>query len=389
MEPCMVDELHSVETSRWVVRTVALLACLLVAGCVEPQAAPSAASSVTPPPTAPTATPTMPSVVERTVDEMLADLMGWGSTAAELAELDDLVEERIRVCMAKQGFIYRPVPSPYDEVSTRDEQELTRIERRGFGITTWVDEMESEPEVREAGDPNVEVLEAMSDAERRAWEEALLGTEDETAENVVKVIDPQTGDEIWKAEGYGPGCMGEARRAVLGAGRIVTSRSMLQAVETAREDMYRRIEADERVVASEAEWSACMAARGHEVSTRAWLSAEVYVLFEGLLTGVLGEEFWAGDPTAGMTQAEWDEFMAQPPEVVDAIYDEYHRERMSPVDMEALEALQAREIAMAIDNSECERELRQVHAQVTREYQDAFIDENREILLRTFEAERG
>src|SRR5690606_12176233 len=123
----------------------------------------------------------------------------------------------IRVCMAEEGFEYIPSLPPDEVFEVRDFNEAEEVAKRGFGITTWItQQFEEDGRGSEWRDPNDAALEALSDADREAWFAALHGTEDERMEHVTVEVDPQTGEEIWMQDGYGPGCYGEASQEVYG-----------------------------------------------------------------------------------------------------------------------------------------------------------------------------
>lgn len=236
-------------------------------------------------------------------EDTLEGFFGWGGDS-EAQQMDwrnqeARIQESIRVCMAEQGFEYLPVLSPEDsfvvyEEGSEDEEE--RIRREGFGITTWYGELGEEIQGfyttdttmggEEWSDPNQERLEAMSESERKAWEEALWGTPDEQEAAWAPTIDEETGDTIYEGMGFGPGCQGEAQEAEYGD--MEETSGLWEELNPAFEAMYEQVQADPRIVEANQNWSACMAAAGHQFESRDKMWETMYEDFQSRLDEIVG-----------------------------------------------------------------------------------------------------
>ena len=139
--------------------------------------------------------------------ETLADFFGYGTEdpeaqEAQYREQEARIQESIRQCMAEAGFEYLPVMPPEGAFAVGgdwDEEEY--VKTHGFGITTWYGNEELDQAMAEEWvDPNQETLEAMSESEATAWNEALYGTPEEQEASQIERTDPETG-EVFPAEG--------------------------------------------------------------------------------------------------------------------------------------------------------------------------------------------
>ncbi|QOV36134.1 hypothetical protein IM697_39995 [Streptomyces ferrugineus] len=102
-------------------------------------------------------------------------------TAAESAALHRAEEREVRKCMADRGFGYSVVPVGDTRGTTAASPYglLTRSQaaQNGYGLT--VQRLREPP-----ADPNAQRLSALSERDRRAWEEALKGTADGPREEI-------------------------------------------------------------------------------------------------------------------------------------------------------------------------------------------------------------
>lgn len=150
-------------------------------------------------------------------------------------------EEAIASCMHAEGFDYVPRPegawhSELVEV-TAEHSTLAWAEEHGYGLVDGVGTAVSTA----APDPNEETLAAMSEAERTAYDQALLGA---------AADDPQADVD---------GCAGPADQAAWTWWEDATYQHFRD--ETTRiEDA---VDDDAQVTAAATQWRACAAERGH------------------------------------------------------------------------------------------------------------------------------
>lgn len=321
----------------------------------------------------------------------IAGFMGWDvGSDVDWRDQEARMQEAVRVCMAKEGFDYKPVLPPDDAFTVREFNEAEEVAKRGFGITTWVTQQFEEQDPGTVWeDPNDETLANMSDSERQAWNDALYGSEEEQMENTTIEVDPETGEEIWMQEGWGPGCYGEASQEVYGDMAGGGGQDLWEQLQPAFEEMYARVQADARILELDKDWAACMTDKGHQVTTMNDFHMNVYEDFQQRLDAILGEDFWSGDPLEGMSEKEMEEFWNKPQSEIDAVFQEFERTRVDKIDRTALEALQQEEIALAVDEFECRGDYWEVYQEVSESYEAEFIEENRALLLQIRDAEQG
>jgi len=159
------------------------------------------------------------------------------------------LEESIAACMADKGFEYKPVVHSAGGgtaagKNTLDVQFGTKefAEQYGYGETTspYGDTAQEEPV-----DPNEASVNAMSEAEQKAYRAALHGTGN-----------PKEGYH-WETAG----CQGAAEHEALAAtGLDEDQHAALQSEETA---MSKSIDSDPRVSDVNVTWAACMADAGY------------------------------------------------------------------------------------------------------------------------------
>jgi len=253
-------------------------------------------------------------------------------------------EERVAACMAEQGFTYipfidgGPIVTFYDDGGP-DRESREFAELYGLGISTdapftgqsWRWDATTSPP-----DPNQELLEAMSDAERQAWGWAMSGGS--TVENPA-------------------GCQIVRIPVRWGTGTIEDREFWQLEVELTL--LWTRIERSPRIAELDAEWSSCMALAGFpDLRDRFSMhNDELWPAWQLVLNG----PGWLERSNA------WD-WLAHPegPDFPDP-------------DPAAVAAFQAREIAMAVASYDC---LAQVdydarRSAISLEMQQEFIDANR------------
>jgi len=330
-------------------------------------------------------------------EETLADFFGYANedpeaAEAEYREQESRIQESIRQCMAGAGFEYQPVLPPEGSYGFVDEEfdEGEWVRTQGFGITTWYGNEEAlTPErTEEWVDPNQEMLEAMSESESQAWYEALYGTEEEQAEDMVTEVDPETGEEYQVSYGFGAGCSGEAYEAEYGEQQA--TEDLWMELNPEMEAMYERVQADPRIVELDAEWSACMAEAGYEYESMSQMQETIYQDFQTRFDAIVGPNGGYPDPFEGWAQEEIDAFFEEKTqEEIDAFFAEAEETSRADVDMEALAALQQEEIDMAVADFDCRGDYYEVYQEVSEDYEAEFVEQNREILEQIREAQGG
>ena len=169
--------------------------------------------------------------------ETLGEYLGYDfddpdAQAARDADNRRRTEEIVARCMAEEGFEYIPRSAPSPHPPTRRSTRRSTPGEAGFGITTWYGrEIEPAPE-DDWVDPNIAIVEAMSDSERKAYRAAHFG---EVTERVD--ADPESGAAI--EEAWGGGCTGQAYREVYGG-----QDEMWEQIAPMLEEMYQRALAD-------------------------------------------------------------------------------------------------------------------------------------------------
>ncbi|MDH4118246.1 MAG: hypothetical protein OEW30_12735 [Acidimicrobiia bacterium] len=306
----------------------------------------------------------------------LADFFGGSDDPAEAEaryrEQEADIQERIRVCMAEEGFDYIPVEPPEGSFYVGESQEEYAA-KRGFGITTWVGNEEefSGPEV-EWTDPNQETVDAMSESEQEAYYEALHGSEEENRAREQTEIDPESGEEVTYVEGFGAGCYGEAQEAVYG-----NQEDLWTELGPELEAMYERMQADPRIDELNKTWSECMAGKGYDYESQEKMYEAVYEDFQTRLDAIVGPNGGYVDPFEGWTEEEISAFFEEKTEDEINAFFEQANNTEPDYDKEALAALQQEEIDLAVAAAECSTDFEEVFAEVSKEYEAEFIEANR------------
>jgi len=187
------------------------------------------------------------------------------------------VQEKIAECMTAEGWDYKPYVSASVAgglgFAEYDEEEYRKT--YGFGIATQSLLIKEELEAQRAGktaDPNAEIVKGLSDDERAAYNTALYGepVKELTEEELEAMTDEERAEHNARQSGAGGGCYGEAWS------QVVPDDGFFQEFGDALEDVYTRASADPRVVKAEADWSACMAERGHAFASQLEMQRYLY-----------------------------------------------------------------------------------------------------------------
>lgn len=301
----------------------------------------------------------------------IASLLGFDAgfdaeeQEAEFLEQERQAQEKIRQCMAEQGWEYQPVDQsqfayfgPGEDLSI-EEQAL----QYGYGFSTYFDEEEffTGPDFE---DPNQEYVESLNDAERDAYYRDLYGESPE--------IDPSLSEEEIEEifRDFEPtGCQNTAYEEIYSQGE---EQIFYETFGDQLEEMYQRIESDPRIVAEREAWSACMAEAGYPFSSQ----DEIYEELDRRMQPVYESQVFPGQDLS--------------PEEIEAMSDE-EREALfnqrPEFDEELLAEVQEYELALAAADISCPGTSfrpSDTYFEVLGEYEQAFIDENadqiREIL---------
>lgn len=198
------------------------------------------------------------------IDKLYEDLYGeWDEETSNNQQMQ--VEELVAECMSKLGFEYIPVDYSQGAVSVSvggDDGELQWgtaefAKQYGYGITTnpWQEEEgEDVPPGQDFVDPNQAIIEAMSETELEAYNEALWGPSTYEETEAGEWVEPS-----WEEMGCYGGAQHEVYGDAWGAGDDDPFADLVQEMDT----MWQSIATHEKVVAVEADWASCMADAGH------------------------------------------------------------------------------------------------------------------------------
>jgi len=323
----------------------------------------------------------------------LAEYMGvdLGFDFGDEAEMEARqleVNEKVAACMAAEGFEWKPDPEemmmagpPVDDEGLEwGSDEWTA--KYGFGVSTMAFPQETvgpdligspdsfmDFEGEEYVDPNAEYLEALSEAEREEYFATLHG--DDQGPDID--FEAMTEEEIDAAleeyySDYVPtGCMNEAQEEVMGFG----GRDYFMEFQDELEKLYEQIEDDPRIASFEQEISTCVSEKGLSYT-------DMQTMYEDLDERMrpLYDEAFNQQPTdmpseeemASMSEREMQELFAP---------------KLSDESKATLGEIQADELALAAAVQECggnDADRAAVYQEVTIEYEERFIEENRAAL---------
>ncbi|HEY3140702.1 MAG TPA: hypothetical protein VGJ86_06215 [Acidimicrobiales bacterium] len=299
------------------------------------------------------------------LDEFWQSVGGGDMSDDEMADQERRLEQRVADCMQQQGFEYTPVESNWSGVSAEADSGPWSLppeefaEKYGYGMFT-MDPVADEDTV---DDPNQERVDAMSDAERAAYEAALWGSYDEN-----------TGELI----GDGEGCQSTAWAEENGGDPNVEENGGDPNVEESEfndlweemDALYEGVNTDSRVADEARKWSDCMADTDHpdlEVPDDA--PQLVNDRYQELLPPELrtpDDELSEGGPALALPGGERDDSLG-----------------LAPDDLRDLKAY---EIEVAAADLECRGDYDDVHYDVQVELEKQFIEDHRDELDRYREA---
>jgi hypothetical protein len=341
----------------------------------------------------------------------LADFIG-GVDYSEFDEADFRAQEleiqqQVAECMAAEGFEYIPfVPSDIGGgFAGFDEEEY--VKTYGFGVSTWVLQQdsfgpESDPY---AQDPNQDIVEAMDDAERDEYYRLLYGGEPDIITNTppeeLEAMSPEELDEFYN-EAYRDwqpdGCYNEASADYY---NDTESQAFYEEFGDDLDAFYSQAESDPRMTQAQADWSACMADKGHDFASQ----EEMYAYFYGdengegefskkvneLITwpdggggfGLVATTIAVAGGGSDSADSSADEPTDEPVEPTDdGVFEPVEPE----YDIEELQPYIDEEIAVATANYECSMQMRSVWEEVYQDLEQQFIEQNLDRLT-AFKAE--
>jgi len=330
------------------------------------------------------------------------------------------VQEKIAECMTAEGWEYTPYVGASVggglAFSEHDEEEYRKT--YGFGIATqslvFKEMLEAEQD-DEATDPNAEIVKGMSEDERAEYNTALYGemAAAPTQEELEAMTEEELAEFNARRMGGPGGCTERAWSQALPA------EAFFEEFGDALEDAFDRASADPRIVKADADWSACMAERGHEFASQEEMYTYLYgddplgggtsdyqervkeasgslgddvIMLEDEIVLETDEAAPGGDVEAPPGTALGGDAEAPPgaaPEgdavggdVVISDIGQINLEDIDfGVDMEKLQPLIDEEISMAVADWECGEDLRLLRQEVFEEIERDFINNNRDRLL--------
>lgn len=343
---------------------------------------------------------------ELSIDDFIPGIRSGPQTDADYRAQEMEIQQQIAECMAAEGFDYIPfVPADIGGGFGFEEEDHGEwVKKYGFGVSTWILMEEEYAEGGEdsdpwADDPNQEIVEAMDEFEREEYYRLLHGGEPDIIANTppeeIEAMTPEEQDKFFSEayENWMPdGCYNEAYEEFYGGGE--EDMAFWEEFGEDFEETYMRVEADPRIVEAQAGWSACMAEKGHDFPNQQamheyfwggevggeWVEGEFSLRVNELITWPdWDEEFVEGEGEGGVvteatvvTEDGEGEFEYYGPEY----------------DIELLQPLIDEEIAIAVADWECSKDLQDLFEKVYKEIEQEFLEENLDRLL-AFKEEHG
>lgn len=259
-------------------------------------------------------------------DSPLAAYMGFDFNDSDaMVEAQRQIDETVAECMRAQGFEYELSATARSE-TFEDRGSMSDTEfaaEHGYGLADSM--LEYAERFTAEADPNMAMVQAMSDTERAAWEAAMYGQPLEDVESA--------------SVGPPGGCFGDAQTEVFG------DFAVFQQLQPALVTMQEEIEADPRVVAISERWASCMNDAGYDYTTTTDARDAVAEKIDAFLTTV--------DPSSPEPTEE---------------------------EIEELEAIKVEEVAIASADVSCIGDDIEEMKEINREYELNFIEENKAVL---------
>ena len=268
-----------------------------------------------------------------------------GLDKKELQRRQLKVEALVATCMKNQGFDYIPldptnvVPGQSGQVGLPNLSEDDFRKQYGFGITTLFG-VTTPSGTPVSSNPNTKIRNALSAADGAAYDKALSGT---NADGSTFASAISQGD----FSNLG-GCYKQATEKVFGGPQV------LSAVQTALDDLDKRVKSDPRVAVAQRLWSDCVNKGGFQFST----SDEIDKFLTTKLETIVGKPAATGTPPATGN--------APPTGTLPAVYDKA-----------ALASLQQEELKLAELDHSCDLKFtKQANDKVQLEVEQAFVAQN-------------
>ena len=227
--------------------------------------------------------------------------MYGGGDEKEMVAQQKKVEELVAICMAEEGFDYKPVDqSQYSFTSTSDEEDRDTEEwvaEHGYGsFQTPEEQEEMNAQTEDYVDPNSEYVMALSPSEQTAYYEVLQGPQLSQEEYEAMEESGEAMEYSWETSG----CYGKAQHEV--SGDDVTQSDKYKPLMDELNKIYEKQQIDPAVVKVNAEWASCMADAGYaDFKTKQEAMDSVYAE---------SNAYWEGGATEEpdeATQAKWRE----------------------------------------------------------------------------------
>ena len=300
------------------------------------------------------------------------------------------VQQQVAVCMAAEGFEYVPfVPSDIDGGFGYEEwDEETYVKEYGFGVATWVVDERNFGVFEEgddfedpyANDPNQAIVEAMDEFEREEYYRLLYGGEPAIIENTpweeIEAMSQEEQEAFYDAayaDWEPEGCYNEAWSESYNQ---ESAELFFEEFSDDLDAVYSRVESDPRIISAQADWSGCMADKGHDYPTQ----EDMYGYF-------YGDEFGEGEFSRQVNELIVHPDYSQ--EEFEALTEEELNDPnlwMPQFDLEELQPYIDEEIAVATANFECSEDMFELWEVVYNDLQQEFLDENMDRLLAFLEA---
>lgn len=322
---------------------------------------------------------TAPTSVSNPLSEYLGSGGGFSSTgmSSSLAAGDDeqrqQVQDLVAVCMKDAGFEYLPfVPTaPAQQPVLEGDPDWAAT--YGYGIST-VDAAMPDP----ADDPNTAITQAMSEAERAAYFEALFGSSPQMTGPLVELSaappagalpegrpDNSSTPPVEDTDAI-PGCFPQASAQVYGEPEVVDLQEFDALFEALR-DLQASVAQDPRLTPLVTAWADCMADAGHP----GWSGIDdARNSIMSRWADLNGWEFTPMDGSGGSVSVDGSDVVEEP-------------------DPAQVAELRTDEIALAVIDLGCRGDYQAVRQEVQAELEQEFVDQHLAELKRYRDATGG
>jgi hypothetical protein len=273
-----------------------------------------------------------PTTASRSKSDPLTEFFGSPSPE-KIQAIQTKAQKKTAECMRTQGFTYVPYTPSQSQMFSgpKPGEELDWKRKHGYGWSDGMANMGSQQNQANA-DPNQALQNKMSQTDRGVYQKALYGAP------------PAPGEEN---NSISSGCM----NAGYNGGNNKEMQAMQQAMQPKYEALFKRINADPRMVKLALEWSTCMRKKGHE-----GLKSEQEI-YEKVLNPLQSKIF----SSQAEVPAPSPDTPPGPPKI----------------DEKKLAEFRKVEFALANDDADCSTNTAKVQKTVASEYQTKFLEQNR------------